>query len=319
MKKQTAFGELEICDAHTHLFSRRFFTTLIGQSPALSQAEDALAQVAAMTGWTMPPENPAELAQHWHAELDRHQVAAAMLMASVPNDEDSIAAAVSAATAERLYGGFFVNPHQLDALERTRRAFDELHLRVVCLFPAMFHFSMADNETVRAIVALASERAGTAVLVHCGALSVGARKKLRLPSKFDMRFSNPLDVHKLAAEFPTARFIVPHFGAGLFREALLLADLCPNVYLDTSSSNGWMKYEGLDLVTVFRRALAVVGHERLLFGSDSSFFPRGWVADVFNRQCDALQQVGVTNEQAAAILGGNLRRLLNRTTTFPGC
>ncbi len=308
MKKQTPFGELEICDAHTHFFSRRFFTTLIGQSPTLSQADDALAQVASMTGWTMPPENPAELAQHWQAELDRHHVAAAMLMASVPNDEDSIAAAVS----DRIYGGFFVNPNQPDAVERTRRAFDEWHLRVVCLFPPMFHFSMADNETVRAIVALASEHAGTAVLVHCGALSVGARKKLGLASKFDMRYSNPLDVSKLAAEFPAARFIIPHFGAGLFRETLLLADLCPNVYLDTSSSNSWMKYEGLDLVTVFRRALAVVGHERLLFGSDSSFFPRGWVADVFNTQVAALQELGVTNEQAAAIFGGNLRRLFQR-------
>ncbi|NOT62270.1 MAG: amidohydrolase family protein, partial [Acidobacteria bacterium] len=144
------------------------------------------------------------------------------------------------------------------------------------------------------------------------ALSVGARKKLRLPSKFDMRFSNPLEVHKLAAEFPAARFIVPHFGAGLFREALLLADLCPNVYLDTSSSNSWMKYEGLELATVFRRALAVVGHERLLFGSDSSFFPRGWVAEVFNQQCDALQQIGATDAQAAAIFGGNLRRLFKQ-------
>ena len=315
MKKTTPWGELEIFDAHTHFFSRRFFTTLISQSPTLSQApqdNDAFAQVATMTGWTMPPDDPAELAQHWQAELDRHRVSAAMLMASVPNDEDSIAAAVS----DRIYGGFFINPHQFssvaDAVERTRRAFDELHLRVVCLFPPMFHFSMADNETVRAIVALASERAGTAVLVHCGALSVGARKKLGLASKFDLRYSNPLDVSKLAAEFPAARFIIPHFGAGLLREALLLADAHRNVYLDTSSSNGWMKYEGLDLVTVFRRALAVVGHERLLFGSDSSFFPRGWVADVFNAQVAALQEIGVSHEQAAAIFGGNLRALLQR-------
>ena len=40
------------------------------------------------------------------------------------------------------------------------------------------------------------------------------------------------------------RSSLPHFGAGYFREALMLADLCPNVYLDTSSSNSWMRYEG---------------------------------------------------------------------------
>ena len=58
----------------------------------------------------------------------------------------------------------------------------------------------------------------------------------------------------------------------------MLADLCPNVYLDTSSTNSWMRYEALDLKTVFRRALAVAGPERLLFGTDSSFFPAAGTA-----------------------------------------
>ena len=106
------------------------------------------------------------------------------------------------------------------------------------------------------------------------------------------------------------RFIVPHFGAGYFREALMLADLCPNVYLDTSSSNSWMRYEELDLTTVFRRALDVVGPGRLLFGTDSSFFPRGWNHEIFDVQIRALQALGVGAADARQILGGNLRRVL---------
>ena len=62
--------------------------------------------------------------------------------------------------------------------------------------------------------------------MHCGALSVGVRKKLGLPSRFDVRYGNPLDLHALAADHPAVPFIIPHFGAGLFREALLVADLC---------------------------------------------------------------------------------------------
>lgn len=312
LKKTTPFGELEILDAHAHFFSQRFLETLISQSPVLSQETDPLARAATLTGWALPPADPAVLATSWKDELDRHEIAAAMLMASVPGDEDSIAAAV-AAYPERIFGGFFLNPTQPDAEARVRRALDELKLRVVCLFPALFHFSMAASEGARAAVALVSERPGTAVFVHCGALSVGARKKLGLPSRFDMRYSNPLDVYKLAAEFPAAKFILPHFGGGMLREALMLADLCPNVYLDTSSSNKWMQYEGLDLPTVFKRALAVVGHERLLFGSDSSFFPRGWVSEVFYAQVNALLELGVSEEQAQAIFGSNLRRLLTRS------
>jgi len=41
-----------------------------------------------------------------------------------------------------------------------------------------------------------------------------------------MRFSNPLDLHAIALAFPQVRFIMPQFGAGMFREALMLADLC---------------------------------------------------------------------------------------------
>src|SRR5262245_14889182 len=127
-----------------------------------------------------------------------------------------------------------------------------------------------------------------------------------------MRRSNPLEIYKLAAEFPNANFIVPHFGAGMFREALMLADLCPNVYLDTSSSNSWMKYEAapVDLKEIFKRAIAVTGHERLLFGTDSSFFPRGWRAPVFEAQVEALTEIGASAGQAAAIFGGNFRRIL---------
>ena len=309
MKRNSALGEIEIIDAHTHFFSRQFFSTLINQSPSLSQESDPFTSVAALTGWTMPPVDPAVFAGQWKQELNQAQISMALMLASVPNDEESIAAAVNA-VPDRIIGGFMFDPTKPDVEGRVRHSFDDLNLKVVALFPAMHHYSTAENEGVRTVVALATETPGTAVFVHCGILSVGVRKKLGLPSKFDLRFSNPLDIYKLATEFPNTNFIIPHFGAGMFREALMLADLCPNVFLDTSSSNQWMKYEGLDLATVFKRALNVVGHERLLFGTDSSFFPRGWNTEIFTSQVSALVENEVGHEQAQAIFGGNLRRLL---------
>lgn len=308
--KTTPFGEIEISDAHCHFFSRKLFDTLIGQSPALSREPDPIATVAELTGWVMPPSDPAELGGVWASELDKFDVQAAMLIASVPGDEDSVAAAV-AAFPERICGAFMFDPTKPDAELRAKRAFDDLKLKVVCLFPAMHQYSIAESEGARAVVALASERPGTAVFVHCGALSVGVRKKLGLKSPFDMRRSNPLDIYKLAAEFPSANFIIPHFGAGMFRETMMLADLCPNVFIDTSSSNKWMNYEAspVDLPTVFKRALAVAGHKRLLFGTDSSFFPRGWHEAIFHAQVNALVEIGASEEQAQAIFGGNLRAL----------
>jgi uncharacterized protein len=144
-------------------------------------------------------------------------------------------------------------------------------------------------------------------------LTVGVRRKLGLPSPFDMRFSNPLDLHTVALRYPQTPFVLPHFGAGYFREALMLADLCPNVYLDTSSSNSWMRYEGLDLHRVFRRALLVAGAHRLLFGTDSSFFPRGWNRAVFEEQVRVLEDLELSAADAGLILGGNLRRICSET------
>ncbi|HKQ78511.1 MAG TPA: amidohydrolase family protein [Blastocatellia bacterium] len=311
LRKTVSFGDLEVFDAHTHFFSHKFFDTLAAQSPQLGKESNAIERAGEITGWKMPPLDPAELAAIWTSEFDRHGVTGALMIASVPGDEESVAAAV-AAFPDRIVGAFMFDPTKPDAESRARRAFDDLGLRVICLFPAMHHYSMAENEGVRAIAALVGERPGAAVFVHCGALSVGVRKKFGLPSLFDMRRSSPLDIYSLAAEFHKTKFIIPHFGAGMFRETMMLADLCPNVYVDTSSTNKWMKYESapVDLPTIFKRALDVLGGERLLFGTDSSFFPRGWVASVFDAQVNALSQIGASEEQARAIFGDNLRRLL---------
>jgi predicted TIM-barrel fold metal-dependent hydrolase len=82
------------------------------------------------------------------------------------------------------------------------------------------------------------------------------------------------------------------------------------VLIDTSSSNGWIKYHpGLTLSAVFQQALSVVGADRLLFGSDSSFFPRGWVKDVFEQQSSALDEIGATAEVREKIFSGNFDRV----------
>jgi hypothetical protein len=104
--------------------------------------------------------------------------------------------------------------------------------------------------------------------------------------------------------------ILPHFGAGFFREALMAADQSPNIYLDTSSTNSWIRYHpGLTLDAVFRQALDVLGPDRLLFGTDSSFFPRGWQRPIFELQQQALDRIGVDRDSQDKIFGGNFHKL----------
>ena len=144
-----------------------------------------------------------------------------------------------------------------------------------------------------------------------GMLTIGARKKLGLTSIFDLRFGDPLAVARLANIYPQASFIIPHFGAGMLRVTLMAMDAAPNIYVDTSSSNSWMKYQNkLTLKDVFKNTLDVAGPSRILFGTDSSYFPRGWQKDIYEKQVEILDALVPSAEDRAAILGGNARRVL---------
>ncbi len=306
---QTPWGDLPVNDAHVHFFSHSFYSGLARQKKL-----ESTQSLAGLLNWDIPGEDSGLLATKWVDELDRKGVNRAILIASAPGDEASVATAVRA-HPNRFFGYFMLDPLQPDALDRVKAAASNPHLHGICLFPAMHTYSIADARLVPLLQVASDSR--LAVFVHCGTMSVGVRKKLALPSQFDMRYSNPLDLHPVALHFPQIRFIVPHFGAGMFREALMLADLCPNVYLDTSSSNRWMMYENLDLRSVFRRAIDVLGLDRILFGTDSSFFPRGWNTAIFKEQTTALYEIGLDQQQASFILTQNLERLLESRLVMP--
>jgi len=313
-----------ICDAHVHFFSPTFFSTLAAQRQVATA--DALRHL----GWD-DPVSPEALADRWATELDEQGVSRAAIIASVPGDEASVAAAVERHPA-RFVGYFMLDPTKEDAESRVVAAL-ERGLRGVCLFPAMQSYTLHDPRVARIAEIVAgfgprggarppidqgptssrADHCGPVVFVHCGVLSVGARQKLGLPSPFDIRYGNPLDLEGLARRHPSLPFVIPHFGAGMLREALMVADQCPNVYFDTSSSNSWVKFQpDLTLEKVFESALGIAGPERLLFGTDSSFFPRGWHRAIYNQQRAALVELGVSDAQQHAIFGGNFDRLFGR-------
>jgi hypothetical protein len=201
-----------------------------------------------------------------------------------------------------------LNPAAPDAEARLERAFVDLKLSTVCLFPAMHHVPVDDERTAR--VFQLADRHGKVVFVHCGVLSVGVRKKLSLPSRFDLRLGDPLGVAAVAVRHPRVTVIIPHLGAGFLREALIAGDAAPNIVLDTSSSNSWVKFEqGLTLKDALARALECVGPNRLLFGTDSSFFPRGWQRPIYDAQRAIWTELGVDSAMQALVFGGNFQRI----------
>src|SRR5260370_10671514 len=71
-------------------------------------------------------------------------------------------------------------------------------------------------------------------------------------------YSQPFQVMEQARRFPAVPFIIGHFGKIMFLDAVRSAELCPNVYLETSGA------QVADLEFPLERMPA----ERILFGTD---------------------------------------------------
>jgi hypothetical protein len=296
---------MTVHDSHCHFFSSRFFEAL-GRERYGAERAVAAEQVTAELGWDAPGD-ALTLAARWVDELERQGVSRAALMASVAGDEDSVAAAI-AAYPKRFVGLFAANPCAPDGLDRIARGYGQLGLRCACLFPALHRYCL-DDERVAGVFEIASAHHG-AVFVHCGFLSIEARARLGLPTLLDLRYGDPLALAATAVRFPTVPVIIPHFGSGLFREALMAAEACPTIHFDTSSSNAWIRFvPGLSMADVFRQAITVAGSNRLVFGTDSSYFPRGWRRVICGAQRTVLDELGIEDEARARIFSGNFERI----------
>ncbi len=295
-------------DAHTHFFSRPFFETLAKLSPRDGEPAALIAAVSKASGVEVPSDDVGAHRDRWLAEMDTAGVDRMVTFASVPPEAAAVAEAARTSNG-RLLGYTVIDPSAEGAVAFAEKALGDLGLRGLLTFPAMHHVHPSDPAFLAVCDVAAKHDAP--VIVHCGILKVKLRDLFGLPRPYDLSYANPLGIVPAANAFPNTAFVVPHFGGGFFHETLMAGDQCENIMVDTSSSNAWMATNpGLDLATVFRASLEVFGAERILFGTDSSVFPRGYCTDRRDAQKVALAAAGATADDIAAVMGANLARLL---------
>ncbi len=300
---------MRIVDVHSHYFSRTFFETLAVQAVGAEAAPARLDALAQETDLQIPDgDEDAHLAR-WLDEMDRHGVDHLGTFASLPQEGEIVARAVKAAGG-RLSGFLMVDPFAPGAIDKLEGHLAAGTMRGALLFPAMHHVELGADLHKRLWQVLDDHEA--IAFVHCGLLVVPLRDKLGLPRPYDLTYANPLSLIPVANRHRSVRFVVPHFGAGFLREVLMAGAQCENVYVDTSSSNGWVATNpGVDsLVDVFRAALGVFGPERILFGTDSGTFPAGWRAERLEGQQAALRAAGASTAAVDAVCGGSAMHLL---------
>jgi hypothetical protein len=301
-----------VSDAHVHFFSRAFFELLAAEAAAAhgGAPEDLLADLVRKAGLELPAPEPAVHARRWLAELDRHGVTRAVVFASHPREAEAVLEGTRAA-GSRLVPYLLVNGATEAGLRAGARGLAEEGFRGLLLFPAVHHFDPS-GAALDPLYAEAGARRAP-VVVHCGLIQIKLRDLLGVRPHYDIRHASPLLLVAAAERHRSTRFIIPHFGGGLFAEALLAGAQSPNIYLDTSSSNSWRRSSPLDLTLekVLSKAVDVLGCERLLFGTDSSVFPRGWRADILEAQEQAARTIGLDERQRERVFGENLEEMLS--------
>jgi len=143
------------------------------------------------------------------------------------------------------------------------------------------------------------------VLLHFGLL--GAAGGIPVANNI-----SPLRLAKISLDFPDVNFVVPHFGCTHMGDLLQLCWTRPNVYVDTSGSNQWIRWMPyqLTLEDVIRKFLETVGPSRIIFATDSSWLPRGFSLPYLEEQHRIFRFLNVRDEDLEAIFYTTAAQLL---------
>ncbi|MGD0686622.1 MAG: amidohydrolase family protein [Streptosporangiaceae bacterium] len=188
-----------------------------------------------------------------------------------------------------------VDPHRgAAAVEQARSLVRDFGVRGFKFHPSLQGFS-PDDERFRPLWG-AIEELGVPALFHTGQNGIGAG----LPGGrgIKLRYSNPLLLDDVAADFPGLTVILAHPSVPWQAEAISMAVHKSNVYIDLS---GWSpKYFPAELTAAAGGML----RGKVLFGSDYPLItPERWIDD--------FTALGIRAEVLPAILKDNARKVLN--------
>jgi uncharacterized protein len=211
--------------------------------------------------------------------------------APVANEE---VAEVAASNPDVLIPFASVDPARPDAVERARRLIADHGVRGFKFHPNIQAFFPNDRAAYPLYEVIAE--AGLPALFHTGHSGIGSG----VPGGGGLRlkYSNPIHVDDVAADFPELPIVLAHPSFPWQDEAISIAMHKPEVYIDLS---GWSpKYFPPQLVRYANTLLK----RQVLFGSDFPMItPDRWLRDFEQLDIDDEVRPLVLKENAARLLG----------------
>ena len=203
-------------------------------------------------------------------------------------------------SSDRFVGIANVDPTKENAIELMKKDLDKGFVGVK-LYATSGGFDVGDEKAFEFYECC--EKNDIPIIVHFG-VTIGRNS--------DLVLGNPLRLSKVISRFPKLRFIIAHFGAGFFKEALLLMYKNENVYFDTSGTNNWLEYSpfGWTLKDLFRISLNAIGSKRILFGTDSHRMSEGYRENILKEQMEIVKELA-GEEGVEDIFYNNAKRVFN--------
>ena len=187
-----------------------------------------------------------------------------------------------------------INPHRgAEGVRAARRLISEYKVKGFKFHPSTQAFFPNDRLAYPLYEVIAEAK--LPALFHTGQTGAGAG--MRGGGGIRLKYSNPLYLDDVAADFPDMPIILAHPSFPWQEEALSVATTKPQVYIDLS---GWSpKYFPPILVQYANTLLK----DKILFGSDYPVItPERWMAD--------FDTIGIKPEVKAKILKENAAKLL---------
>jgi predicted TIM-barrel fold metal-dependent hydrolase len=214
-------------------------------------------------------------------------------IAPIPNEEIAEAAATN---ADVLIPFASVDPARHDAVDRARALIEEHEVKGFKFHPNLQEFFPNDRAAYPLYEAIAEAR--LPALFHTGHSGIGTG----LPGGggFRLKYSNPMCLDDVAADFPELQIVLAHPSFPWQDEAISICLHKANVWIDLS---GWSpKYFPPQLVQYANTQLKT----KVLFGSDFPLItPDRWLAD--------FEQAAFKDDVRPLVLKENAARLLGLT------
>lgn len=241
-----------------------------------------------------------EAVKAWKKEIEIYDLEKICILTA--GDNETLANVVKMAP-DKMVGFAHHSMDNPDAAQQLEHAITVLGLKGYKILAPVVEHSF--NEDCYNEVWKVCNQYGLPVLIHFGILG-GAGGVVTAKNM------SPLAIGEVAKRFSNIKFIVPHFGCGYTNDLLQLCWACPNVYVDTSGNNLWTKWtmESYTLEQLFAKFYETIGAERIIFGTDSEWFPRGFAIRYFMDQYRACKNIGMREEDIKKIFRDNALKLL---------